>query len=61
MFVTWNANSGWGLKLGYNAASLADMNRRAITLLQEIRAESETDQSRMVSCGCLGPHGDGSK
>lgn len=57
--VTWRANSDWGLKLGYDAASLADMNRRAIALLQEIRAESETDQSRMVISGCLGPRGDG--
>ena len=56
---TWRASSDWGQRLGYTAKDLADLNRQAITLLQEIRAEGETPQSPMVISGCIGPRGDG--
>ncbi len=56
---TWRASSDWGQRLGYTAKGLADLNERAIALLQEIRAESETSQSPMVVSGCVGPRGDG--
>jgi S-methylmethionine-dependent homocysteine/selenocysteine methylase len=35
------------------------MNHKAIALLHDIRKEYETEQSRMVISGCLGPRGDG--
>ena len=35
------------------------MNRQAIALLHDIRKEYETEQSRMVISGCVGPRGDG--
>jgi S-methylmethionine-dependent homocysteine/selenocysteine methylase len=57
--ATWRANPDWGQKLGYDPESLVEMNRRAIALLQEIRTEYETEQSRIVISGCLGPRGDG--
>jgi S-methylmethionine-dependent homocysteine/selenocysteine methylase len=57
--ATWRANPDWGTKLGYSGAALAEMNRMAIALLHNIRDEFETEQSRMVISGCIGPRGDG--
>jgi S-methylmethionine-dependent homocysteine/selenocysteine methylase len=57
--ATWRANPDWGVKLGYSSVALAEMNHKAIALLHDIRKEYETEQSRMVISGCLGPRGDG--
>jgi S-methylmethionine-dependent homocysteine/selenocysteine methylase len=57
--ATWRANPDWGTKLGYSNLALAEMNHKAIALLHDIRQEYETEQSRMVISGCLGPRGDG--
>lgn len=57
--ATWRANPDWGTKLGYDAAELAAMNRNAIALLHTIRQQYETETSRMVISGCIGPRGDG--
>src|SRR6266571_1160806 len=57
--ATWRASADWGTKLGYSPATLAEMNRQAITLLQAIRQEYETDKTPMVISGCIGPRGDG--
>jgi S-methylmethionine-dependent homocysteine/selenocysteine methylase len=56
---TWRANPDWGIRLGYSSEALAEMNYKAIDLLQEIRLEYETAQSPMVISGCIGPRGDG--
>ncbi len=56
---TWRASADWGAKLGYDAAALADANRRAIGLMLELRAAYETPASRMVVSGNVGPRGDG--
>lgn len=56
---TWRANPEWGAKLGYDAASLADMNRRAIDMLVALRDEFETPATPIVVSGCIGPRGDG--
>ncbi|CAN1210220.1 Homocysteine S-methyltransferase [Tumidithrix helvetica PCC 7403] len=57
--ATWRANPDWGKKLGYSSAALAAINRQAIALLHDIRREAETEASRMVISGCVGPRGDG--
>lgn len=57
--ATWRANPDWSTKLGYSGAALAAINRKAIALLHDIRDEYETEQSRMVISGCIGPRGDG--
>lgn len=57
--ATWRANPDWGQKLGYSASALADINRRSIELLEETRAVYETDVSKMVISGSIGPRGDG--
>jgi S-methylmethionine-dependent homocysteine/selenocysteine methylase len=56
---TWRANPDWGAKLGYDAAALADANRKAIGLMLEIRAAYERDPTQIVISGNLGPRGDG--
>ncbi len=57
--ATWRSNSDWGKKLGYTGDALANINRKAIQLLQELRDKYETDKSRIVISGCIGPRGDG--
>ncbi|HXG71843.1 MAG TPA: homocysteine S-methyltransferase family protein [Gemmatimonadaceae bacterium] len=57
--ATWRANRDWGMKLGYSESELADANRSAIRILEEVRAEIETDSVPVVISGCLGPRGDG--
>lgn len=57
--VTWRANADWGAKLGYSEKALADANRRSIEFLSKIRDEYETEKSKMVISGCIGPRGDG--
>ncbi len=56
---TWRANPDWAAKLGYDAVTLADANRKAIGLLLEIRAALETTRNKVVISGNLGPRGDG--
>jgi S-methylmethionine-dependent homocysteine/selenocysteine methylase len=56
---TWRASPDWGTKLGYDAQALADANRKAVSLLLEIRAEFETPATPVVASGNLGPRGDG--
>lgn len=56
---TWRANADWGAKLGYSPDALAEVNRHAIALLEDVRAAYETEHSPMVISGCIGPRGDG--
>ena len=57
--ATWRASADWGARLGLEADELAVLNRRAIRLLDEIRSECESDTTRVVISGCVGPRGDG--
>ena len=50
---TWRANADWGERLGYGPDALADVNRRGVALLEELRSP------RVVISGCIGPRGDG--
>jgi len=56
---TWRASPEWGARLGYDREALADANRRAVSLLLEIRAAFETPATPVVVSGNLGPRGDG--
>lgn len=56
---TWRANPDWGAKLGYDAVALADVNRKAIGLMLEIRDAYESAETRIVISGNIGPRGDG--
>jgi S-methylmethionine-dependent homocysteine/selenocysteine methylase len=56
---TWRANRDWGQKLGYSGNALAEANRKAIVLLAEVRNSFETEATRIVISGNIGPRGDG--
>lgn len=56
---TWRASRLWGQRLGYADDELAQANRRAVGLLERVRAEFETPASPVVISGCIGPCGDG--
>ncbi|HST68872.1 MAG TPA: homocysteine S-methyltransferase family protein [Solirubrobacterales bacterium] len=55
---TWRASSDWGEQLGYSPSALADVNRRAVGLAEEIREAEETAATPICVCGTLGPRGD---
>jgi S-methylmethionine-dependent homocysteine/selenocysteine methylase len=54
---TWRANADWGARLGYSPEALADLNRRAVGLLESLR-ESAAGDPEIVISGCIGPRGD---
>jgi S-methylmethionine-dependent homocysteine/selenocysteine methylase len=56
---TWRASSKWGAILGYSEEALESVNRKAIDLLMRIRDEHETDKTKLIISGCIGPKGDG--
>jgi S-methylmethionine-dependent homocysteine/selenocysteine methylase len=57
--ATWRANPDWAERIGHSPAELADLNRRAVELLEGLRTEHETASTPIVVSGCLGPRGDG--
>ena len=57
--ATWRASADWGARLGYTRETLAQANRKAIRLLEEIRSELANEKIEVVISGCLGPRGDG--
>lgn len=57
--ATWRANADWGTRLGYTRETLADTNRMAIRLLEDICADFEDATTKIVISGCIGPRGDG--
>jgi S-methylmethionine-dependent homocysteine/selenocysteine methylase len=56
--ATWRASRDWASQLGYTTASLADVNRRAIDLLCELREEIGEDPGPVVISASIGPQGD---
>ena len=57
--ATWRASPDWAEQLGYTPDALSDANRKAVEMLREIRDEHETDKTRVVISGNIGPRGDG--
>jgi S-methylmethionine-dependent homocysteine/selenocysteine methylase len=55
---TWRANADWGARLGYSPEALAEINRRGVALLEELRSEAGGRPPLVIS-GCVGPRGDG--
>jgi len=55
---TWRANPDWGERLGYSADALAEVNRRGVRLLEELREEAD-ERPPILVAGCIGPRGDG--
>ncbi|HEX3443062.1 MAG TPA: homocysteine S-methyltransferase family protein [Pseudolabrys sp.] len=56
---TWRASADWGAKVGYSRAALAEINRKAIALMHDLRNEFETPRTPLVISGNIGPRGDG--
>ncbi len=56
---TWRASPDWAAKLGHTPAALAELNRRGMALMAELRDEHESATLPMVISGCVGPRGDG--
>ena len=54
---TWRASADWGAKLGYSRDALADVNRRGVALIEEIRADVGNG-TPVVLTGSIGPRGD---
>ncbi len=55
--ATWRASPDWAGKLGYDARDLNALNRKAVSILEDIRKEYA--QTPTAISGCLGPRGDG--
>jgi S-methylmethionine-dependent homocysteine/selenocysteine methylase len=55
---TWRANPDWALRLGYSLEELDAFNRKAISLMEEMRGEYQGEHPIVIS-GCIGPQGDG--
>lgn len=54
---TWRANPDWASALGYGARELAEANRKAVALMEEVR--DQQNGRVVVISGCIGPQGDG--
>ena len=52
---TWRASPRWAAQLGYSDQALDSFNRRAIELMEELKAA----YPRTVISGCIGPSDDG--
>jgi len=55
---TWRANPDWAREIGYSLEELDVFNRKAIALMEELRAEY-ADVTPVVISGCVGPQSDG--
>ena len=58
---TWRASPDWIEKTGYPASALADINLKAIRLLEDLKKEFEHVIPSILISGCVGPRGDGYK
>ncbi len=56
---TWRANPRWAAEIGYSLEQLDDFNRRAISLMEELRERHSGSGADIVISGCIGPHDDG--
>ena len=56
---TWRASPGWAAEIGYSEEEVERLNRKAIALMEEIRAANDDAAGPFVISGCIGPQGDG--
>ncbi|MGD9622015.1 MAG: homocysteine S-methyltransferase family protein [Mycolicibacterium sp.] len=56
---TWRANPDWAAQLGYSRPQLDQLNRAAVRLAEEVRADAVADGITTVISGQVGPRGDG--
>ncbi|SHF74430.1 homocysteine S-methyltransferase family protein [Flavobacterium defluvii] len=56
---TWRANPDWIEKIGYSKNDLAEINKKAVALLTDLKAEFKNDIESILISACIGPRGDG--
>ncbi|CAN5547665.1 homocysteine S-methyltransferase family protein [soil metagenome] len=56
---TWRASPRWATELGYSSQQLDELNRKAISLMEDIREQYESSKTPVVISGCIGPQDDG--
>ena len=56
---TWRASQDWGTLLNYSPEALDVINREAVEMLHDLRAAHETEETKCVINGAIGPRGDG--
>lgn len=56
---TWRANADWGAQLGYDAAALDRVNRRAVEFAAGLAHDCTGPEHPVVVNGVIGPRGDG--
>jgi S-methylmethionine-dependent homocysteine/selenocysteine methylase len=56
---TWRASPRWAAELDYSPEELDQMNRKAISLMAELRDQHQAEVSTIVISGCVGPQDDG--
>ena len=56
---TWRASPRWAAEIGHSPEQLDELNRKAIALMEELRAEGESGGAPVVISGCVGPQADG--
>ena len=55
---TWRASPNWATELGYSNEELDGLNRKAISLMEEIRERhASSSGAPIVISGCIGPRG----
>ena len=56
--ATWRASIVWARQLGLDATGIADVNRRAVDLMVQLRGEAGDMEGPMVISGLVGPRDD---
>jgi S-methylmethionine-dependent homocysteine/selenocysteine methylase len=56
---TWRASPRWAAEMGYSPEELDQANRKAISLMTELRDRYQGEVSTIVISGCVGPQDDG--
>lgn len=56
---TWRANRDWGAKLGFSEDALTKVNQQSIEFLVDLRPSIESEMTKVVVSGAIGPRADG--
>ena len=57
--ATWRSSPDWAEPLGMTLAELDALNADAISILNALRAEYQSEETPIIVSGCIGPRGDG--
>lgn len=56
--ATWRASAGWGQVMGLEADQIDAVNRAAVALVLDLRADRRSNGQTILINGVVGPHGD---